>query len=286
MDESISNKESLLQDKSSSRTKRKLRLIICLLTLFSLIIAAIISASIIFKQNTESKSLSFNPTNAITSVCDLISEDPLVNSCYGSIATLYYSYDGESPILSWSNRNKINPSQVFILSLFAARIQLQNVVFSHEKTISEVHTKPEIIGVLRNCQGMIKFSLKKLNESEMSLGIDPDEKILANNKVVWDLQRRIGEAMSQVQRCIDLLNEIPSTLTVEIRERSYAAQENMRNSRGILRNVDDIFDLFYPTIGSVLGSLVWEFEYGLTVWLFCFEYLLLIFLLVLLLRIY
>ncbi|KAK4350517.1 hypothetical protein RND71_029830 [Anisodus tanguticus] len=263
MDESINNKykESLLQDeKSSSRTKRKLRLIICLLTLFTLIIAAIISTSIILKQKIESKSLSYYPTNAITSVCDLISEGSY--SCFDSIATLYYSYESQSPISSWLNRDKINPSRVFILSLYASRIKLENVALSLEKTISEEHmSKSETVGILRNCKGMIKFSLKQLNESEISLGIDPDEKILEINKVVWDLQRWIGEAMGQVQRCVDSLEEIPST--VEIREQSYVVQNYMRNSREILRKVDDIFDLFYPRIGSALGSLVSEFEYGL-----------------------
>ncbi|KAH0687028.1 hypothetical protein KY284_017581 [Solanum tuberosum] len=159
----MSNKEKLLQDeKSSSRSKRKLRLIICLLALFIPIIVAVISASIILKQQTESNSVSFFPRNAITSV--------------------------------------------FILSLYASRIELENVATSIEKAISEVDMiNPESVGVLRNCQGMIEFSLKKLNESEMSLGIDPDEKILAINKVVWDLQLWIGEAMGQVQRCYDLL---------------------------------------------------------------------------------
>lgn len=143
------------------------------------------------------------------------------------------------------------------------------------------------VGVLRNCQGMVKFSLKQLNQSEMSLGIDPDEKIQAINKVVWDLQRWIGEAMGQVQRCIDLLEDIPSTtVRAEIRRKSYEAQQRMRNSRGILHKIDDIFDLFYPRIGSALGSLFWEFEYGLNVWLFCFGYLLLIFLFCRLLRVY
>ncbi|XP_055826284.1 pectinesterase 1-like [Solanum dulcamara] len=277
MDESISNKERLVQDeKSSSRTKRKLRMIICLLALFTLIIVAIISVSIILKHETESKSLSFYPTNAITLVCDLISEYP--DSCYDSIAALHYA---QIP-----SRDKINPSRIFILSLYASRIELDNVASSIEKAISEVHMiDTKTVGVLRNCQGMIEFALKQLNESETSLGIDPDEKILAINKVVWDLQRWIGEAMGQVQRCYDLLEKIPSTVRAEIREKSYEAQQNMKNSRGILQNMDDIFDLFYPRIGTALGSLVWEFDYGLTVWLFCFEYLLLIFLFCLLLRV-
>ncbi|KAH0703300.1 hypothetical protein KY285_017578 [Solanum tuberosum] len=156
----MSNKEKLLQDeKSSSRSKRKLQLIICLLALFIPIIVAVISASIILEQQTESNSLSFFPRNAITSI--------------------------------------------FILSLYASRIELENVATSIEKAISEVDMiNPESVGVLRNC---LEFSLKKLNESEMSLGIDPDEKILAINKVVWDLQLWIGEAMGQVQRCYDLL---------------------------------------------------------------------------------
>ncbi|XP_019237801.1 PREDICTED: uncharacterized protein LOC109217953 [Nicotiana attenuata] len=267
MDEAISNnyKESLLQDQSSSRTKRKLRLIICLVTLFTLIIAAIISASVILKQKTESKSLSFNPTNAITAVCELISEDP--DSCFDSIASLY---DAQIPLLSsWSNGDsRINPSRIFVLSLYASRIELENVASSIEKIIS---VSPKTVGVLRNCQGMIRFSLKQLNESVVSLGVDPDEKILAINKVVWDLQLWIGEAQGQVQRCVDLLEDIPSTVAVNIN----AAQQNMRNSRGILGKVDDIFDLFYPRIGTALGSLILEFEYGLTVWLFCSAYLLL-----------
>ncbi|KAH0687029.1 hypothetical protein KY284_017582 [Solanum tuberosum] len=269
MDESFSTKykESLLQDEnSSSRTKRKLRLIICLVTLFSLIIAAIISASIILKQETESKSLSFNPTDAIRNVCDVISDDP--DSCFDSIAALS---DAVIPSLLWSkNRDKINLSRIFILSLYSSRIELENVASSIEKAISEEHMiNTKSVGVLRNCQGMVKFSLKQLNESEMSLGIDPDEKILGINKVVWDLQRWIGEAMGQVQRCIDLLEDIPSTVTAEIKEKSYAAQQNMKNSRGILQKINDILDLFYPKIGSALGSLFWEFEYGLNVWLFC-----------------
>ncbi|KAL3342899.1 hypothetical protein AABB24_026771, partial [Solanum stoloniferum] len=285
MDESISTKykESLLQDEnSSSRTKRKLRLIICLVTLFSLIIAAIICASIILKQEIESKSLSFNPTDAIRNVCDVISDDP--DSCFDSIAALS---DALIPSLLWSkNRDKINLSRIFILSLYASRIELENVASSIEKAVSEVHMiDTKSVGVLRNCQGTVKFSLKQLNESEMSLGIDPNKKILAINKIVWDLQRWIGEAMGQVQRCIDLLEDIPLTVGAEIKEKSYAAQQNMRNSRGILHKIDDIFDLFYPKIGSALGSLFWEFEYGLTVWLFCFGYFLLIFLFCLLLRI-
>lgn len=284
MDELMSNKERLLQDeKSSSRTKRKLRFIICLLTLFTLIIAAIIYASIILKHETESKSLSFYPINAITSVHDLVSRDPY--SCFDSIAAVH---DAQLPSLLWSkDRDKMNPSRIFILSLYASRIELEKVASSIKKAISEVHmNNPKSVGVLRNCQGMMEFSLKQLNESEVSLGMDPDEKILRVNKVVWDLQRWIGEAMGQVQRCCDLLETIPSTVSEEIREKSYEAQQNMKNSRGILRNMDSIFDLFYPRIGTALGSLVWEFEYGLTVWLFCFEYLLLIFLFCLLLRVY
>ncbi|XP_019068232.1 uncharacterized protein [Solanum lycopersicum] len=277
MDESDSTKyiESLLQNENSfSRTKRKLRLIICLVTLFSLIVAAIISASIILKQETESKSLLFNPTDAIRNVCYLISDDPY--SCYDSIAAL-------SDTLI-SSRDKINLSRIFILSLYASRIELENVASSLEKAIHMIDTKR--VGVLRNCQGMVKLSLKQLNESEMSLGIDPDEKILAINKVVWDLRRWMGEAMDQVQRCTDLLEEIPLTVMVEIKEKSYAAQQNMMNSIEILHKKEDNFDLFYPRIGSALGSLFWEFEYGLNVWLLCFGYLLLIFLFCLLLRIY
>lgn len=284
MDESMSNKERLLQDeKSSSRSKRKLRFIICLLALFTLIIVAIIYASIILKHKTESKSLSFYSPNAITSVCDLISGDP--DSCFDSIAALHH--DQISSLLRSKNRDKINPSRIFILSLYASRIKLEDVASSIEKAISEVHMyDPKTVGVLRNCQGMIEFSLKQLNESEVSLGIVPDEKILSINKVVWDLQRWIDVAMGQVQKCYDLLETIPSTIRAEIREKSYEAQQNMKNSRGILQNIDDIFYLFYPRVGTALGSLVWEFEYGLTVWLFCFEYLFLIFLFCLLLRVY
>ncbi|XP_004236206.2 pectinesterase 1-like [Solanum lycopersicum] len=275
----MSNKEKLLKDeKSSSRSKRKLQLIVCLLALFIPIIVAVICASIILKQQTESNSLSFFPTNAITSVCDLISGDP--DSCFDSIATLH---SAQIP-----SRHEINPSQIFILSLYASRIELENVVTSIEKSISEVAMiKLESVGVLRNCQGMIEFSLKKLNESEMSLGIDPAEKTLAINKVVWDLQLWIGEAMGNVQGCYDLLEKIPSTtVRAEIRRKSYEALQKMKNSRGILQNMDEILDLFYPRIGTALVSLAWEYDYGRTVWLFCFEYLLLIFLFCLLLRIY
>lgn len=266
--------EYLLQDqKSSSITKRKLRFIICLLTIFTLIITAIISASIILKQKTDSQSLSFHPINAITSVCDLISADPY--SCFDSIAALH---DAQIP--------KINPTKVFILSLYASKIELENVASLLERAISDVHIDSNTVGKLRNCKGMIEFSLKQINESEVSLGIDPDEKILGVKKVVWDLQRWIGEAMGQVQRCVDLLEAIPLNITVDMRDRSYVAQQNLRNSRGILGKVDDIFELFYPRIGTALGSLVWEYEYGLTVWIFCSGYLLLIFLFCLLLRVY
>ncbi|TMX01420.1 hypothetical protein EJD97_024552 [Solanum chilense] len=275
----MSNKEKLLKDvKSSSRTKRKLQLIVCLLALFIPIIVAVICASIMLKRQTESNSLSFFPTNAITSVCDLISEDP--DSCFDSIATLH---SAQIP-----SRHEINPSQIFILSLYASRIELENVVTSIEKSISEVAMiKLESVGVLRNCRGMIEFSLKKLNESEMSLGIDPAEKTLAINKVVWDLQLWIGEAMGKVQGCYDLLEKIPSkTVRAEIRRKSYEALQKMKNSRGILQNMDEILDLFYPRIGTALVSFAWEYDYGRTVWLFCLEYLLLIFLFCLLLRIY
>ncbi|PHU23768.1 hypothetical protein BC332_08875 [Capsicum chinense] len=236
---------------------------ISLLTLFTLIIASIIYSSIILKQETESKSLSFNPIAAITSVCDLISEDSY--SCFDSIASFYYA---QTPSL-----DKISPFRIFIFSLYASRIELENVAASLQNAMSGVHVNPKSVGVLRNCQGMIEFSLKQINEAEMSLGVDPDEKIWGVNEVVWDLQRWVGEAMGKVQTCVDLSKGIPENVRVEIREKSIVALQNLRNSKGILQNVDEIFGLFYPRIGSALGSLVWEFEYGLTVWLFCFGYL-------------
>ncbi|KAF3612481.1 hypothetical protein FXO38_36818, partial [Capsicum annuum] len=276
MDESTNNQYLLQDQKSSSITKRKLRLMISLLTLFTLIIASIIYSSIILKQETESKSLSFNPIAAITSVCDLVSEDSY--SCFDSIASFYYA---QTPSL-----DKISPFRIIIFSLYASRIELENVAASLQNAMSGVHVNPKSVGVLRNCQGMIEFSLKQINEAEMSLGVDPDEKIWGVNEVVWDLQRWVGEAMGKVQTCVDLSKGIPENVRVEIREKSIVALQNLRNSKGILQNVDEIFGLFYPRIGSALGSLVWEFEYGLTVWLFCFGYLLLIFLFCMLLRVY
>ncbi|PHT88057.1 hypothetical protein T459_10163 [Capsicum annuum] len=121
--------------------------------------------------------------------------------------------------------------------------------------MSGVHVNPKSVGVLRNCQGMIEFSLKQINEAEMSLGVDPDEKIWGVNEVVWDLQRWVGEAMGKVQTCVDLSKGIPENVRVEIREKSIVALQNLRNSKGILQNVDEIFGLFYPRIGSALGSL-------------------------------
>uniref|UniRef100_M1BJI9 Uncharacterized protein n=1 Tax=Solanum tuberosum TaxID=4113 RepID=M1BJI9_SOLTU len=126
----MSNKEKLLQDKkSSSRSKRKLRLIICLLALFIPIIVAVISASIILKQQTESQGTLLHQS--------VISSD----SCFDTIATLHFAQ-----ILS---RDKINPSQIFILSLYASRIELENVATSIEKAISEVDMiNPESVGEL------------------------------------------------------------------------------------------------------------------------------------------
>ncbi|XP_019267663.1 PREDICTED: uncharacterized protein LOC109244950 [Nicotiana attenuata] len=268
---------------SSSRFKRKLRSVLLLAILFTLIIVTIVSLLTIFKHKIESKSLSNYPLDAIQTVCWLpnLSENP--DSCVNSIASFYYADVNPPPL--WLNRDRINPSQILMLSLHASMNELFDLSSSAPETIVLHSNKPKTKSLLKECQGMFKFSLIQLNESLKSLGDDPDEKILATNKLVWDLQSWIGEAQGQVERCIDWLEMTESTVAAEMKRRTRMCQQYMRNSRGILKNVDEIFDIFYPGTGSVFGSLILEFfQYDLYVWFLFLQYLFLFFLFCLILR--
>ncbi|OIT34228.1 hypothetical protein A4A49_22354 [Nicotiana attenuata] len=257
MDQSINNgiRDNLVQqeESSSSNTKRKLYLFLyLLLIIFTLIIVALTLFFIMLKHDADSKSLSANPDEAIRAVCRLpnLSQNP--HSCFNSMATLYYTRNLSA---SWTPKDKINPSQILILSLYASINDLINLSTAPEKMMSQPESlDTRTVEALKECKEIFNYSISQLTGSLEILGVDPDEEILKTKRV--QLQVLVGEAMTQVVKCTFFLEKSQSRAVKEIRARNYMALQKVMNSRGIVENVDKIMQEFYPGILSTLGTLI------------------------------
>ncbi|XP_019166916.1 PREDICTED: uncharacterized protein LOC109162687 [Ipomoea nil] len=272
MEDSFSktSKQPILQTQSSSRNRAKLQLTFSLLIFFSLIIASIICVFNVLKHHAQSQSLSHNPENAIHSVCSFTS-DP------------YFCYD--VVYVSSSTPDGINPTRIFSTSLLSSLGYLSELVDLPKSMISGLD--PETRFVLRECEFMFVFAQSQLNESVARLHMGENSeygKMLGVDKLVWDLQSFISEAQGQVKRCTKWLESTKSPMDPRIEVNTEMAERVMTICQEMLANRKDILDLFYPRISSVVGSLVLNSEYDFSVFLFCSQYLVLVFLCCLLFR--
>ncbi|KAL8057044.1 hypothetical protein ABFX02_04G158400 [Erythranthe guttata] len=257
-----------LEEQSTTRQKRNKHFIICTTIFFTLLICAIISVFTVLKHQTEAESLSANPTAAIRSACHVTID---YTSC---VESLLSSLDNHSHTI-------IHASDILRLSVAAGLRESRTVATHFQELASKIGNKniknPDSI---TGCQKLIVDSVDQLNGSlAMIATVDFDGELGSN-----ELRGKMVKAANNVEGCYyGEADEVGPTIRVKIKQ----AEIYVRNSVAILDSFEEVKEMFDPSVGSVLASLMLVREnYVITVALFCTQYLVLIFLLCSVLRVF
>ncbi|OIT34226.1 PREDICTED: putative pectinesterase/pectinesterase inhibitor 26 [Nicotiana attenuata] len=246
----------LVEQDQTSRRKKKLKFIIILLIVFTFIIGAIISVFTTMKQDFESKSPAKNPTMAIRSICSL-TQYP--TTCFKSL----------SPIYKNNPSSKINASRIFSFSFHTAIDELNKL----STLLSESNDRS-----LKHCESMFNDSVRQLNSYLATLDVN------FRNELSFVVSKSLRELMGWLYRETPKLEVCLNKLRFEY---MLSSRRVLSNSLTILSNMESVSEMFYPIIGSdqsMVASFLSNVQFVDTLCIFGVQYILLVFLFCLLLR--
>ncbi|XP_027123742.1 putative pectinesterase/pectinesterase inhibitor 26 [Coffea arabica] len=190
--------------------------------------------------------------------------------------------------------SKINPSQIFALSLGASFDELTILNSQRQRVISKVNaSSASVFPSLQECESLISDSLRLVNMSVTKIGIVPDGNIFKETKTVEDLMEWTSAAKESLERCRDELENDNEGLVsgkfylVRMKMQMLVTRKYLENSLVILAKMDTILDMFYHPLQSILSNFMLSasgFDFGMV--FFASQYLLLVFLFCLLVRLY
>lgn len=279
---SIGNsRENLLQlhDQSSKR-RRKIAITVSFLILFTFTICSIVSVFAVLKHDIESQSLSESPSKAIRSVCSVT---PFPYECFDTI------WD-----LQTANEMTIkNPSEIFLLSVRVASFELDDLISVTHMQISQ-NSRTRLALSLNRCEILFNGSLvllQKTMELMDRYSGDGHENIFKENgNIIFVLQKWMSDASRNLERCVNGTGNSEEDLS-EVRmmkdRLEYTSKPYIENSLTMLLKMDAILDMFDPSLQSILGNLLLSSpEYAFTITLFSSQYLVIIVLIFMVLRLY
>ncbi|CDP12342.1 unnamed protein product [Coffea canephora] len=244
---SVTNKDRHLMEDQASRQKRKIRSYVFFIVLFTVIIGSIITVSIALIQEKESELLSAStPDRAIHAICNLT---PKPISCFDSIWSLRTNFSTDLGEI------KTTPSRIFARSLGAAVNQLEDSISANEKAISEVKDS-RTLTVLKDCDVLLRDSLRLVNASVTAMGVESDDKIFKAAKSVDDMKEWMSSSAANIDKCLaglryHLQGSINGKSYHSLREMrikvSYA-RDGVANSLVMLEKMDTILGMFNQTI--------------------------------------
>lgn len=134
----------------------------------------------------------------------------------------------------------------------------------------------------KECESLISGSLRLINVSMTKIEISPDDKIFKEKVGLGDLKERISNVCGNLDRC---KNGYEDDHERGMKTKILVNRNYVENSLSILENMDDIMDMFYPPVRSMLTDFLLSgggFNFGVV--FYGSQYVLLIFLFSLLLR--
>ncbi|CAK9155701.1 unnamed protein product [Ilex paraguariensis] len=261
--DSTNTKVSLLEGQSSKLTKpQEPRIIIVFFSfiiLVALLIGAITTAQFVKISNP------INPYGSVGAICSVTQYR---YSCFKTLSSITKNTT-TTPI-------QTHPELSFTLFLQLAIQELTNLISLPKTQISE-STHPRTESTIRECMTGFNATLSQLNRSLASINVDKGEKTLTEEKIN-DLRRMIGGAVADHRRSFYRFEAMVSN---EARTKAQKTMRYMSNSLAILDNIETIRDKFNP----IKQLLEFVLEYLFSSWVFGSQYLVLIFLLCMLLRI-
>lgn len=189
----------------------RITIAISLILLLSIIIGSLLGA-LIHESTTEPPD---SPSVSIRSVCS-VTQHP--DSCFTSISSL-------------KTNPQNDPQLIFSLSLQLGANELANLSRSHYSRTDSA---------LRDCDELFDDAQSQLNNSVVSMRLGLTE------ERIGDMNAWISAGMTDLETCLDRLEEMGSMALDEMRVKVQRPKEYMSNSQAILANIHQLhakFDL-------------------------------------------
>lgn len=291
-----SSKVGLLQhhsrQPSSSRNPQKTykSLIIIISFSFIILVSLIVSSMILFHLHNHNYNLTSEPTEShrpnsanLKTFCS-VTQDPEL--CFNSIS-------------SFIKGTETDPDDIFAVSIKVAIDNITSVVpLMREVLLGSSMTGAE--SALKYCTESVSDSLSQLNKSltavllraeensrvfssdvPVDLGMEPSTADRRGDVMTW-----LTRAMSGLDTCVDILDGVGSVAVDELSVKVYKARVQANNSREFLLFKEKILEHFViRPAGNTDKRLRVNFGYLSTLFILCPQYLVLIFLFCLLLRV-
>lgn len=211
------------EDNPDSPPNRRRLIAFSLAVFLTLAIAALISVliheSAANSDGSEQSQLASNSADSLKTVCS-VTRYP--DSCISSISPL------NSPP---SN----NPFQFFNLSLHASLLEVSSLKSQLPEPIAEP--------AMKDCAELFDDGASQLGRSAESICVGPGEKLLTEMRIS-DLQTWISAALTDLDTCLDGLEEMGSTAVGEWKVKVQKAKECISNTLAILNNMQSLFQKF------------------------------------------
>ncbi|XP_042490820.1 pectinesterase 3 [Macadamia integrifolia] len=249
-------KVDAIEDQEFRRKTRKRIIIIAVsvVVLLTLIIAAVVGVSIHKTNNddgneaTSPSSSSSTLANSIKAVCS-VTHYP--NSCFSSLSSL------ETKAATTSNK-AADPEELFKLSMEAAVNELSKLSTLPNKLIAKTNNVRDKAALL-DCQSLYQEAIDQLNTSISSMQSDGNGKLLTASKID-DMKTWLSASLTDLQTCLDGLEETNSTSLEEVRKAMQSSTELTSNSLAIVSKIINLLQDFDLPIHRRLRKLL---EFGI-----------------------
>lgn len=223
---SVKDSHNLNDQTYSRRRKQQLKLFIALIIFLILIFAAIISVLTMIKRDYESELPANNPHKAIESICSLT---PYYQDCFRYMSNSLYKNKNQL-----SSSSKIDSSKIFSLSLHTAINELKKfTLFLKSNNFPNDQSTPS------QCESLFNSSVSQLNSY---LAIINEKNLTVKMTLRSEMMSWLETERPKIGSCLYWL-EYEKELDTK----------NARNSLMILANMNKINEMFNPSITSVLG---------------------------------
>ncbi|XP_047332499.1 pectinesterase 3 [Impatiens glandulifera] len=227
------------QNAPSACRKRLIAIVIASIIILSIVIAAAVVALIHESitegpEEDEQPKNSPNPSNSdsIHTVCTFTQ---FPDSCFKSISNL-----------SITPTQKFDPEIIYSLSLKAAIEELVNLTSFPNTLIHKYNrTEPKTVSALNDCVELFADGLSQLRNSEEAMKGNNGTAIAMTELAMENMKTWTSAAMTDLDTCIDGLEEMESTVVDEVKMRVQKSKEYMSNSLAILSNMKAILDRFH-----------------------------------------
>ncbi|PIA50495.1 hypothetical protein AQUCO_01300909v1 [Aquilegia coerulea] len=213
---------SLHKNKFTTPTPSKRKFIIILIStiILSTVFICLIATTLIHHTTTKSNNPNSN-SNSIRAVCNLTN---YLESCTKSL----------------QNSNTADPEKLLEFSLQVSLQELTNLSSLPQKLLLKVND-PRVKSGLIDCESLFTDAVDSLNSSISLMKVGPGEKMLSVQKIN-DIKTWVSAAMTNLETCLDGLDEMNSSLHDEMVIKMKNSKEYTSNSLAIVAKIETLLD--------------------------------------------